>query len=206
MAAARICECRTCALICNFAFLVVTATGAYDALRQKRSCSFFGYNNAVPAKTTRSVKNKPANSAKPKLILEKSAGAVVFHRGKDIEYLLLRANHWEFPKGLIDAHEREEDAALREVREETGLAISLVSNFRETIQYFYRHKLDGAPVRKQVIYFLGEAKSRAHKISWEHQDARWVTCAQALELIEYENARAILQKAHQRITHENSLH
>jgi 8-oxo-dGTP pyrophosphatase MutT (NUDIX family) len=100
-----------------------------------------------------------------KTAVEKSAGAVVFFRGKTIEYLLIRSKHWEFPKGWVEQGESEHDAALREVREETGLGISLVPNFRETIDYFYRRK-DGTLVKKQVVYFLGETAARTHKISW----------------------------------------
>lgn len=135
---------------------------------------------------------------KPKLtmILEKSAGAVVFHRNGEPQYLLLHAKHWEFPKGLIDAHESEQDAAVREVREETGLDILLEPEFKETVQYFYRRKEGGALVKKQVVYFLGEARVREHKISWEHQEARWVKMEQGLELLEYENLREILKRAH----------
>jgi bis(5'-nucleosidyl)-tetraphosphatase len=92
---------------------------------------------ALNKKTTSEAKSKP------KLIIEKSAGAVVFYRDAQVEYLLLRANHWEFPKGLVDANESEQDTAVREVREETGLEIKLLPNFRETIQYFYRRKENG---------------------------------------------------------------
>jgi bis(5'-nucleosidyl)-tetraphosphatase len=135
-----------------------------------------------------------------KLVVEKSAGAVVFHRAESVEYLLIRSTYWEFPKGMIDASESETAAAIREVREETGMDVNLIDSFRETIQYFYRHKQDGALVKKQVIYFLGEAGSRAVKISWEHQEARWVSFQEALELVKYENARAILQKANEYVT------
>jgi 8-oxo-dGTP pyrophosphatase MutT (NUDIX family) len=143
-------------------------------------------------------KSKPASSAsKPKLVLEKSAGAIVYSPGTPVEYLLLRSRHWEFPKGLIDADESELDAAAREVREETGLEVDLVPGFRESIQYFYRRGKGGALVKKEVIYFLGKARERAFKISWEHQEARWVTLEQAMELLEYENYRGMLTKANE---------
>lgn len=168
-------------------------TGGCGAARHARLC-LLGYNAfSLKKKTTLTEKSKP------KLVIEKSAGAVVFYRSAQVEYLLLRANYWEFPKGLVDAHESELDAAVREVREETGLAITLLPDFRETIQYFYRRKESGGLVKKQVVYFLGEAQERAYRVSWEHQEARWVTFEQAMELLEYENAREILTKAHTRV-------
>ena len=56
--------------------------------------------------------------------LETSAGGVVMHAGEDEpRYLLIRDSYgnWGFPKGHLETGERPEDAALREVREETGL-------------------------------------------------------------------------------------
>lgn len=146
----------------------------------------------------RDVKKQTRTSVKSpsKLVLEKSAGAVVFYRAAATEYLLVRANHWEFPKGMIDEGESEEDAARREVREETGLDVILLPNFRQGVQYFYRRQNVSVLVKKQVIYFLGQATMQAYEISWEHQEARWVTYQQAMELLEYENVRSILQQAH----------
>ena len=50
-----------------------------------------------------------------------SAGVVVVRRvGDDWRFLLLRAfNHWDFPKGMVEAGEQPIEAAVREVREET---------------------------------------------------------------------------------------
>lgn len=132
------------------------------------------------------------------MVTEKSAGAIVFFAGDPVEFLLLRAKYWEFPKGLIELKESEQEGAVREVREETGLDISLVSDFRESIDYVYRRK-DGTPVKKQVVYFLGKAKTRDFKISWEHQEARWLTFEQAMKTLEYENSRALFEKARERI-------
>lgn len=147
---------------------------------------------------------KQPTTVKPKsqVLVEKSAGAVVFHRGAQILYLLIRSTYWEFPKGLIDVKETERDAARREVREETGLDVEFVGKFRKTIQYFYRRRENGALVKKYVVYFLGAAKTRAARVSWEHREAQWVTFERALELLQYENAREILRQAHQVVTGE----
>lgn len=144
------------------------------------------------------IKTGKVGKSGHRVVTEKSAGAVVFIAAKPVEFLLLRAKHWEFPKGLIEAKESEQGGAVREVREETGLDVALVPHFRESIDYFYRRQ-DGTLVKKQVVYFLGHAKTRAFKISWEHQEAQWMTLEQAMGILEYENSRALLQKANKRI-------
>ena len=59
---------------------------------------------------------------------EKSCGALVFRRASQgLEVLLLkhRAGHWDFPKGHVEAGESEQETALREVLEESGLTVKL---------------------------------------------------------------------------------
>ncbi len=127
------------------------------------------------------------------MVNEKSAGAVVFYRGNSIEYLLLLSTYWGFPKGIIEAGEDERTAAEREVREETGLEIELLEGFRDMDDYWYQRK--GQRVHKQAIYFLGQAKSRETKISWEHQDIAWLTYEQAMEKLKFAGLRDLLTKA-----------
>ena len=87
---------------------------------------------------------------------EKSCGALVVRKnGENFDLVLLRhrfGGHWSFPKGHVEAGESERQTALREVREETGLAIRLLDGFRESVEYFPK-----PGVKKQVVYFLGEA-------------------------------------------------
>ncbi len=146
----------------------------------------------------RTVTKTDAN-AKPSTVFEKSAGAVLFHRGATLEYLLILSTYWEFPKGLVEADESETAAAVREVFEETGLRIQLVPGFREEINYFYRR---GVLVKKQVVYFLGEAESRDVHVSWEHHEAQWLDFKAALAQLKYPNARGILQKANEFLTED----
>lgn len=132
----------------------------------------------------------------PPLRFIKSAGAVVFHRGAEIEYLLIRAGYWEFPKGMVDADESEHDAALREVREETGLSVQLIGDVCRRLEYFFRLRENGALVKKTVAYFIGQAATREVQLSREHQAAQWVCFERAMELLPYENTREILRWAH----------
>ncbi len=133
------------------------------------------------------------SKARPPLELEKSAGAVVFHRGEAVQYLLIYSTYWEFPKGLIEPDETETEAAVREVREETGLSVALLPGFRHEINYFYRRT--GRLVKKSVVYFLAGSAEQDVRVSWEHREARWLTYPEALEQIKYANSRELLEKA-----------
>src|SRR5436190_9233299 len=73
-----------------------------------------------------------------------SAGIIVFHRGSEgCEFLLLLSRLtkrplWEFPKGGVDEGETPRTAAVREMREETGIGeddIRFVEGFERVEQY-----------------------------------------------------------------------
>lgn len=94
--------------------------------------------------------------------MEKSAGLIIFRKeGSSIKYLLLHysAGHWDFPKGHVEQGETDMDAALRELKEETGISDAEVAgSFKEKLGYFYRR--DGKAIRKEVVFFLAESKNR----------------------------------------------
>ncbi|HEX2951281.1 MAG TPA: NUDIX domain-containing protein [Armatimonadota bacterium] len=134
---------------------------------------------------------------------EKSAGAVIYKVTEDgnLLFLLLQpgpGKPWGFPKGKIDYGETEEEAARREIAEESGLTeIELDTDFRLVIHYTYRH--GKTIVRKDVVYFVARTLTSQIRISWEHVAYRWATLHEALELVVYENARNTLRKAFEHI-------
>lgn len=143
--------------------------------------------------------------------VEKSAGAIVFYiePNGEIKYLFLRHRpaSWDFPKGLIEKGETLEDAALRECREETGLeAIKLVSDFKETIRFFFKVKYKyqlkrglkiGETVLKFVTYFLAQSKTKDVKVSFEHEDYEWVNFNKAMEILKRRKEnKDLIKKAH----------
>ncbi len=152
----------------------------------------------MPRSSRKARKTRPpaAPAPNPKLVIEKSAGAVVFYRGRETEYLLIYSTYWEFPKGRIDANESETEAAVREVREETGLDVRLLDGFREEVNYFFRQRETGLLVKKQVVYFMGPALTQEVKLSWEHRKSQWLGYDEALAQLRYPNARGLLAKAH----------
>ena len=130
---------------------------------------------------------------------ERSAGFVLFclEPTGERRYLLLRhrnGGHWSFAKGRIEPGEREEDAALREAREETGMAsIHPVSAFRRV--HCYRFMRDGRPVSKHVVYFLGRVPDGAVTLSEEHTGIRWLPFREACEKLTYRDTAEILRVA-----------
>ena len=130
---------------------------------------------------------------------EKSCGAVVFKRNKDgIKYLLLHyeAGHWDFPKGHQEKNEKEEQAAAREIKEETGIQdIEFVGNFRETIKYFYKKGEES--VYKGVVFFLAESATEDVTLSNEHIGYAWLSYEDALKKLTFNYAKALLKKANQ---------
>ena len=80
--------------------------------------------------TLRNVELKSLNC-----LYEKSCGAIIIHKtNKDNYKVLLVKNHngryWSFPKGHVEKGETEEETAIREIKEETGLDVEIVDSFR----------------------------------------------------------------------------
>lgn len=118
-----------------------------------------------------------------------SAG-IVLYRIKDaqIQYLLLHylSGHWDFPKGKIEGSESRQEAALRELKEETGLVANLDDSFEASTEYTFTD-LDGQRAHKVVDFFLGELVSSGKvSLSDEHIGFNWLAYAAALRLITYE--------------------
>lgn len=130
---------------------------------------------------------------------EKSCGAIVFRKHKEgIKYLLLHygAGHWDFPKGNQEKNETEEQAALREIKEETGIEnIEFVREFNEKITYFY--KKGEETVFKEVVFFLAEAGTNEVTISSEHIGYAWLSYENAFKKLTFNNAKELLRKANQ---------
>jgi len=132
------------------------------------------------------------------LVDERSAGAVVFYMEgtAEPEYLLLHytAGHWDFPKGNIEAGESEKQAAIREIREETGITdIEFLDSFRMKIEYKYRH--GRRLVQKEVVLFLAQTHTRQVTISHEHIGFAWKKFDDAMQQLTYRNAKNLLSAA-----------
>ena len=135
------------------------------------------------------------------LFNEKSCGAVVFLKGSEAKYLLLRygAGHWDFVKGNVEPKESEKETVLRELQEETGIVdAKFIGDFRQKIEYFYRRQ--GTTIRKQVVFFLIGTHTEQVKLSFEHVGYTWLNYQNAMKKLTFKNAKDVLQKAHELLT------
>lgn len=133
---------------------------------------------------------------------ERSAGAVIFRREKEkIYYLLLyySKKHWDFPKGHLEEGENDEQAARREVGEETGIReLHIIPGFKKEIKYYFKGKSSAGGkhlISKSVAFFLAETKTKEVKISCEHEAFEWLPFREALQRITFKNSKNILKSA-----------
>ena len=130
------------------------------------------------------------------MIYEKSCGAVVFIRmNNEIQYLLIRnlTGIYGFPKGHVEQGETEEQTALREVFEEVGLAVKLVSGFRSEDEHPIPQKEN---TMKQIVYFLGEYSNQEFTYQKEElTDALLTDYETAMTLFQFDSSKRILTEA-----------
>lgn len=131
---------------------------------------------------------------------EFAAGIVVYHRSQDqAEYLLLhyQAGHWDLAKGHVEAGETNEQAAHRELLEETGLTATLIPDFKKSFNYWLNHYITQKRIFKTVTFFAGETNSKKIILSDEHQDYKWLPYQEAMKQLTYDNARMLLKEVHE---------
>jgi len=133
---------------------------------------------------------------------ETSAGGVVFRLdGREPLFLLIRDSYqnWGFPKGHIESGERPEEAAVREVSEETGLGELRLRGSIDTINWFFRFR--GQLIHKFCHFYLIEtAESETSPQRAEGITAcRWTSFGEAESLISYANAREVLRRAQEMV-------
>jgi bis(5'-nucleosidyl)-tetraphosphatase len=135
--------------------------------------------------------------------LEQSIGAVIKYQSvgdlNSSEFLLLRNRRgfWGFPQGHKEKGESEIQTLTREVLEETGIRELEIQSYIGEIRYSY-FKGDGMKSEKEVRFYFATTTTRQVKISIEHADFRWVTLADALNMIDHTKLKQILGKGHRK--------
>ena len=118
-----------------------------------------------------------------------AAGGVVVRDGRVALVHRPRYDDWTLPKGKVDPGESFEQAAVREVEEETGLRAHLVRELQAT-----NYDVKGRP--KIVRYWLMEVDDeRPFAPNDETDELRWAPLDEALRLLTYDRDRDLVAAA-----------
>ncbi|WP_051343608.1 deoxyribose-phosphate aldolase [Alicyclobacillus herbarius] len=133
--------------------------------------------------------------------VERAAGGLVVRegrRGREVLMIDDAYGHVAFPKGHLEPGERWEDAAVREIAEETGIAARILGPLGRVE---YRIEREGRPIRKQVrLFLLSPVDSSAEPVhqAEEVQGARYLPWDEAVKAHSergYANWSWVLDKA-----------
>jgi 8-oxo-dGTP pyrophosphatase MutT (NUDIX family) len=128
---------------------------------------------------------------------EHSAGGAVISVRDGAAYVAMIATRgrtrWGLPKGAVSDGETSEQAALREVLEETGLQAEIVKPL-DTIEYFFR--AGETLIHKKVDFYLmvhrgGELKPQLSEVD----DVEWVELSGAIERASFPSEKKLLEAA-----------
>jgi 8-oxo-dGTP pyrophosphatase MutT (NUDIX family) len=128
---------------------------------------------------------------------EHSSGGAVLSFRDGVPYVALIATRgrlrWGLPKGAVSEGETTEQAALREVLEETGLEAAIVKPL-DTIEYYFRGS--GTLIRKRVDFYLMNYVSGTltPQLS-EVDDVQWVELSEAIQRASFDSEKKLLEMA-----------
>ncbi|MBM4436163.1 MAG: NUDIX domain-containing protein [Actinobacteria bacterium] len=140
----------------------------------------------------------PTNESEEEPYLE-SAGGVVYRRrrGGAVEVALVQTQRgaWVLPKGAVERGEQPQQAAIREVHEETGIVGDVEHDLGE-IRYEVRPDLWTGFVPKVVHQFLLRATGgNIRPDPAEHIEARWVDLSDSVRMLHHANERTVMLRA-----------
>ena len=162
----------------------------------------FGLTAGAAGTSSNACSSEPRSNVKVA-----SAGGLVFRQSGELIETLLCARArpgyqgedapltWRLPKGTPEHGETVEETAQREVQEETGVRVNVLAPIT-SIRYFFVGHDDGIRYDKTVYFYLMEplgGSTSDHDA--EFDVVEWCSYEEALELLEYDNERSVLEAA-----------
>jgi 8-oxo-dGTP pyrophosphatase MutT (NUDIX family) len=147
-----------------------------------------------------------APATRPPVTRELSAGGLVYRRSVGRWVVCLGGRRrsddgrvvWTIPKGHVEDGESMAEAALREVREETGLRSVIEDRLGDVTYWYARRDGDGKPMRifKRVRFFLMRHRGGRFAERDDELDAvRWFSLVDAERTIAYASEQALVRRA-----------
>ena len=137
---------------------------------------------------------------------EFSAGGLVYRRRGGVSAVVLAARRhpesgtlvWSIPKGHVEPGETSATAAVREVREETGLEAEIERPLGDVTYWYVRRDREGGRMRvlKRVHFFLMRSRGGRFADRDDEMDAvRWFPLVEAERTVAFANERALVERA-----------
>ena len=122
--------------------------------------------------------------------MEKSCGAIIFNEGK-VLVVKQTSGFYGFPKGHVEIGETEKETAIREIKEETGLDIKIISDKRYTQSYIVKEN-----VHKDVVFFLASIENNNEKRQVEEiEEILWIDINEVENVLTYDSLKELWKEA-----------
>ncbi|KRM68225.1 NUDIX hydrolase [Apilactobacillus ozensis DSM 23829 = JCM 17196] len=138
------------------------------------------------------------------MVTEIDGGAIVYRLIEDKPYYLLEksatSDFWGFPKGHIEKGEDLVQAAIREIKEETGIDASIDPNFKYVIEYDMKNGH-----HKSVTFYSSKVNTDKVMLQKEEiSDFAWLGYDDARSKLTFENLKLALDAMHKYISNKHS--
>ena len=122
--------------------------------------------------------------------MEKSCGAIIFNEDK-VLVVKQTCGFYGFPKGHVEIGETEKETAIREVKEETGLDIKIISDKRYTQSYIVKEN-----VHKDVVFFIAKLENNNEKRQVEEiEEILWIDINEVENILTYDSLKELWKEA-----------
>ena len=122
--------------------------------------------------------------------MEKSCGAIIFNDGK-VLVVKQTSSFYGFPRGHVEKGETEKETAIREVKEETGLDIKIISDKRYTQSYIVKEN-----VHKDVVFFIAKLENNNEKRQVEEiEEILWIDINEVENILTYDSLKELWKEA-----------